>query len=77
MKREICLRMFSRGSLKTINDFRPKLSKSIPVFRPNTSKTILFGAAPTYMAYIGIGYPLGMKDMLGSRNMVSMESWMI
>ena len=39
--------------LKTIADFRPKWSKSIPVFRQNGLKTVPFGAAHNYMAHIG------------------------
>ena len=38
-------------SVKTIPDFRPKWSKSVPIFDQHGSKTIPFGAAQTYIAY--------------------------
>ena len=37
---------------KTIPDSRPKWAKSVTVFRPKRAKTLLDGAAHTYMAYI-------------------------
>ena len=37
---------------KTIPDSRPKCAKFIPVFRPDGAKTIPFGVAHTYVAYI-------------------------
>ena len=52
MKRQIRSYIPVSSFLETIPDFRPKRVKFIPVFRPNSSKTIRFRAAHTYVAYI-------------------------